>query len=212
METVPLRDDNLDTLEGADRLFTLGHSNYEPEELLELLRAARVTALADVRSNPFSRRAPHFNRQPLEAFLQYHGIAYIFLGDYLGGRPSLMELYHSDGWVDYERMRKSLRFWFGVEWVRRSLERYTIALMCGEEDPLDCHRGLMIAPALKELGLPPRHIRKGGRLETTAQFEHRLQEETGLGSLFPESLAEAYRVMNRKKAFRRAPDDETAGY
>ena len=48
------------------------------------------------------------------------------------------------------------------------LERFTIALMCGEEDPLDCHRALMIAPALKDLGLPPRHIRKGGRLETTA--------------------------------------------
>ena len=44
-------------------------------------------------------------------------------------------------------------------------------------------------------------------METTAQFEQRLQEETGLGSLFPESLAEAYRVMNRKKAYRRAVEE-----
>ena len=73
---------------------------------------------------------------------------------------------------------------------------------------MDCHRALMIAPALKELGLPPRHLRKDGRVETTQQFEQRLQAETGLGSLFPESLAEAYRVMNRRKAYRRTPDDE----
>ncbi len=211
MESFPIRGENLGNLEQASRLFTLGHSDNEPEELLVLLRGAGVTALADVRSTPFSRRVPHFNRKFLEAYLQNHGIAYIFLGDYLGGRPALEELYHSEGWVDYERIRKSLRFWFGLEWLQRNLEYHTIALMCGEEDPLDCHRGLMIAPALKEMGLPPRHIRKTGRLETTAQFEERLQEATGLGNLFPESLAEAYRVMNRKKAYRRAPDDE-AGY
>jgi uncharacterized protein (DUF488 family) len=195
----------------ADRLFTVGHSNHEPETLLELLGGAGITAVADVRSSPFSRRLPQFNRPTLDAFLRYHGIAYVFLGDQLGGRPVSVELYDSDGWADYERVRQTDAFRLGVERVVRGLESYTIALLCGEEDPLDCHRGLMIAPALMEMGLPPRHIRKTGRLETTAQFEERLQEATGLGNLFPESLAEAYRVMNRKKAYRRAPDDE-AGY
>ena len=128
MESFPLRGENLSSLAGAGRLFTLGHSNNEPEELLELLRGVGVTALADVRSTPFSRRVPHFNREHLEAFLQHHGITYIFLGEYLGGRPTLMELYHSEGWVDYERTRKSLRFWFGVEWLRCRLEHLTIAL------------------------------------------------------------------------------------
>ncbi len=197
-----------DTGRLAARLFTVGHSNHEPETLLELLRGAGVTAVADVRSSPFSRRLPQFNRPTLEALLRYHGIAYVFLGDQLGGRPALAELYDAEGWADYERVRQTNMFRQGIERVARGLESYTIALLCGEEDPLDCHRGLMIAPALKELGLPPRHIRKTGRLETTAQFEQRLQDATGLGNLFPESLAEAYRVMNRKKAYRRTSDDE----
>jgi uncharacterized protein (DUF488 family) len=195
----------------AERLLTVGHSNHEPEALLELLCGAGVTAVADVRSSPYSRRLPQFNRQTLEAFLRQHGIAYVFLGELLGGRPALEELYHPEGWADYERVRETTAFQHGIERVLRGLESYTIALMCGEEDPLDCHRGLMIAPALKELGLPPRHIRKDGRMETTAQLEQRLQEETGFGSMFPESLAEAYRVMNRKKAYRRTPGDES-GY
>jgi uncharacterized protein (DUF488 family) len=192
----------------SDRLFTIGHSNHEPEAFLALLRDAGVTAIADVRSRPYSRRLPHFSRGPLEAYLQANGIAYVFLGSELGGRPSSPELYDAEGWADYERIRATDWFNEGLERLRRGLKRYTIALMCGEEDPLDCHRGLMITPALKERGVLPRHIRKGGAIETTARMEERLQEATGLGGLFAESLAEAYRVMNRKKAFRLERDEE----
>ena len=52
-----------------DRPFTVGHSNHEPEVLLGLLRGSGVTAVADVRSSPYSRRQPHFSRGPLEAWL-----------------------------------------------------------------------------------------------------------------------------------------------
>jgi len=195
----------------SDRLFTVGHSNHEAEVLLALLQDAGVTALADVRSSPYSRRLSHFSRGPLEGLLRSKGIAYVFLGRELGGRPADPELYDPEGWADYERIRATPAFQEGLQRVVRGLDRYRIALLCGEEDPLDCHRGLMIAPALKEMGLPPVHIRRDGRLETTAQLEARLQEATGLGGLFAEGLAEAYRVMNRKKAFRLEPEDE-AGY
>jgi uncharacterized protein (DUF488 family) len=194
------------------RLFTVGHSNHEPEVLLALLRGAGVTALADVRSSPYSRRLPHFSRSALEALLRGAGIAYVFLGRELGGRPAAAELYHPEGWADYERIRQTEVFKEGIERLLRGLERYRIALLCGEEDPLDCHRGLMITPALKEVSLSPLHIRRDGRLETTAEMEERLQEATGLGGLFAEGLADAYRVMNRKKAFRLEREADEAGY
>lgn len=192
----------------SHRLFTVGHSNLEAEALLELLRGAGVTAVADVRSSPYSRRLPQFNRPALEATLRAGGIAYVFLGAELGGRPSSQELYDAEGWADYERVRRTDEFHDGLDRVSRGLRRYAVALMCGEEDPLDCHRGLMITPALKERGLSPLHLRRGGRIETTAQMEERLQNETGLGGLFAESLEEAYRVMNRRKAHRREQRDE----
>jgi uncharacterized protein (DUF488 family) len=190
----------------SDRLFTVGHSNHEPEVFLRLLESAGVTAVTDVRSSPYSRRLPHFNRQTLEALLHHHRIAYVFLGDHLGGRPASAELYDAEGWASYEAIRRTAAFEEGLTRLLRGLEHYRIALLCGEEDPLDCHRGLMIAPALKERGVLPRHIRKDGRLETMAQFEARLQDETGLGGLF--GLDEAYWVMNRKKAFRLARETE----
>ncbi|HZY87805.1 MAG TPA: hypothetical protein VFE78_23415, partial [Gemmataceae bacterium] len=104
----------------------------------------------------------------------------------------------------------------GLDRLLAGAARYTVAMLCGEEDPLDCHRGLMIAPALAELGRPPLHLRKDGTLETTAAMERRLLDMTGVGDglfdgLFAAQLdeaerrglmAEAYRRRNRQVAYR----------
>ena len=55
-----------------------------------------------------------------------------------------------------------------------------MALLCGEDDPLDCHRGLMITPALVELGVSPYHLRKDGSVESTPAMEAHLLKETKL--------------------------------
>jgi uncharacterized protein (DUF488 family) len=204
------------TQQPSGRLLSVGHSNHDWPRLLALLQAAGVTAVADVRSSPYSRRLPQYNRGALEGALRAHGIAYVFLGDLLGGRPADRDLYDAEGWADYERVRQTAAFRRGLDRLLAGAERYTVAMLCGEEDPLDCHRGVMITPALAELGRPPLHLRKGGALETTADMEKRLLEATGVGDglldgLFaaqldePERrrlLAEAYRARNRKIAFR----------
>lgn len=200
----------------GDRLFSIGHSHHELPRLVELLRQAGVTAVADVRSRPYSGRHPHFNRPELAEALKQHGIAYFFLGDTLGGRPEAADLYDADGRVNYERVRRTTLFQQGLERLVGMLNRYRIAMLCSEEDPLDCHRGLMIAPALVPRGLLPQHVRGDGRVETTAEVESRLLAETKVGDgildgLFAadlsaaehqELLAEAYRLMAQRKAFR----------
>ncbi len=198
------------------RLFSVGHSNQELPQLVALLRRVGVTAVADVRSSPYSRRLPQFNREVLERELRQIGIVYVFLGDLLGGRPRDRELYDADGRVDYERVRETAAFRHGLERLLHGLEKHTIAMLCGEDDPLDCHRGLMITPAAKEEGASPLHLRKDGTVETTEAMERRLLAETGTSAraeqpLFAAlrtaederaELAEAYRVMNRRKGFR----------
>ena len=204
------------------RLLSVGHSNHDWSRLLALLRGAGVTAVADVRSSPYSKRYPQFNKGPLESALLASGIGYVYLGDLLGGRPSDPGLYHPEGWADYARMRQTAAFRRGLDRLLLGAEDYTVAMLCSEEDPLDCHRGLMITPALAELGRPPLHLRKDGSLETTADMEKRLLQATGVGDglldgLFAAQLdeaerrslvAEAYRLRNRQVAYRtRAEED-----
>jgi uncharacterized protein (DUF488 family) len=195
-------------------VFSVGHSNHELASFLALLHGAGITAIADVRSSPYSKRYPHFNKAPLEGALLASGIAYVYLGDLLGGRPNSRALYDAEGRADYEAIRATAAFRQGLGRLLGGAARYRVAMLCGEDDPLDCHRGLMITPALGELGVSPRHLRKDGSVETTAAMEERLLKETGLEERVQPDLfhvpneaevrtvmAEAYRQMAKKKAF-----------
>lgn len=200
--------------QGLKPLFTVGHSNLEFAEFIQLLREARVELLADVRSRPQSSRFPQFGQPGFEKSLEGEGIAYLFLGEELGGRPDDPAAYQPDGRVDYPARRKSYAFRSGLERVVKELERRTVALMCAEEDPLECHRVLMICPELVSLGIQPLHIRKGSRIETQEAVEERLLESSGFDAvathtLFPElrleALEDAYARQAGKFSFRVDP-------
>ena len=95
-------------------LFTVGHSTRSLEEFLCLLAQNQVGAIADVRSSPYSRHMPHFNRDPLQAALKEHGIQYVFLGEELGARREEPECY-VDGVAKYELIVKTTAFAKGLE-------------------------------------------------------------------------------------------------
>src|SRR5438477_11569674 len=69
------------------RVLTIGHSNFAPGEFLALLKLHGVQVVVDVRSAPYSRFAPQFNRATLAASLGNVRIEPRRAGDYLGGRP-----------------------------------------------------------------------------------------------------------------------------
>jgi uncharacterized protein (DUF488 family) len=204
----------------APNLYSVGHSHHDLAAFVALLQGAGVTAVADVRSQPFSQRLPQFNRPVLEQALKANGIAYVFLGDLLGGRPEAADLYDDEGRINYEKVRRTPAFREGLERLLRGASQYIVAMMCSEADPLECHRGLMITPALTECGVHPLHLRRDGNVETTAEMEQRLLEETRVGDgivngLFAASVtaeewadlvAEAYRQQARRKGYHRPPD------
>ncbi len=86
-------------------IYTIGHSNHPAERFIELLRQHEIGALADVRSMPFSRFNPQFNRERLAASLREAGIQYTFLGQELGARPKEGEFYEGDR-VSYAKLAR----------------------------------------------------------------------------------------------------------
>jgi uncharacterized protein (DUF488 family) len=189
----------------GNAVFTIGHSTHSAEAFLALLRQHEVGAVADVRSSPYSRFNPQFNREALEPFLKANGIQYVFLGRELGARSDDRSCY-LDGRVQYARLARTTVFQSGLDRVLQGAARYRVALMCAEKEPLECHRTLLVAKALAERGQPVQHIHADGHLETHEAAMLRLLDVTGVPKedLFrsrEELLAEALARQERQVAY-----------
>ncbi len=186
-------------------VMTIGHSTHSAEAFLALLRQHQVEAVADVRSSPFSRFNPQFNREALEQFLKENGNRYVFLGKELGARSEDRSCY-LDGRVQYARLARTPLFQSGLDRVLQGAARYRVALMCAEKEPLECHRTLLVAKTLAVRGQPVLHIHGDGHLETHEAAMERLLDMTGLPKedLFrsrQELLAEALARQEQQVAY-----------
>jgi uncharacterized protein (DUF488 family) len=161
-------------------IYTIGHSTQSIERFTSLLASYRITAIADVRSSPYSRRNPQFNREALKADLAKHGIQYVFLGAELGGRGDESTRRDEHGRVLYREMASTSSFRRGLRRVRDGGLRMRVALLCAEADPLLCHRGLLISRELVRDGAPVIHIHPDGHREDHAAAEQRLLTMTGV--------------------------------
>jgi uncharacterized protein (DUF488 family) len=187
-------------------LFSIGHSNVTAERFMAMLHDAGVTAVADVRSVPASRRFPWFAKKNLEARLASEGITYTAMGDALGGRPGNERLYR-DGVADYEAMAKEPQFQAGLDRLVDAASRSRLCIMCAEREPLDCHRCLLVARSLDGRGLAVGHILHDGTIEAHATTERRLLALYGEScDLFAsgqrDPVAAAYRRRAQAAAFR----------
>ena len=186
-------------------ILTIGHSTHKLERFTALLKRHGVTAIADVRSAPYSRFNPHFNRAELERSLKAEGIRYVFLGRELGARSEDPACYDK-GRVQYARLARTEAFREGIERLRRGATEHRIACMCAEREPLECHRTLLVARALEAEGLKVAHIHADGRLEAHEAAMERLLDLMGLprDDLFrPRAnlVAEALRRQEEKVAY-----------
>jgi uncharacterized protein (DUF488 family) len=153
----------------VDYIFTIGHSNTSIEALLANLCAYGIEALVDVRSQPYSRFSPQFNRRAIEAKLASTTVQYVFNGEALGGRPSDSSLYDADGHVRYDALSATELFRSEIDALLSVVVTSRVAVMCSEEDPRGCHRHLLIARVVRERGFDAGailHIRKDGKYET----------------------------------------------
>jgi uncharacterized protein (DUF488 family) len=147
-------------------VWTVGHSNHELDEFARLVSGERIECLIDVRSFPYSRYAPHFNRDQLEAAMTRRGMRYLFMGEELGGRPTSEDHYDADGHALYGPMSEEESFTPAVERLIEGARRQRIALVCSEGDPQDCHRRLLVGKVLADRGIELRHILPDGTIRT----------------------------------------------
>jgi uncharacterized protein (DUF488 family) len=177
-------------------LYTIGHSDLAAEDFLHLLRQHNIYVVLDVRSAPYSKYVPHFNKRDLEAFLHRNGVDYRYAGDHLGGRPRQTDVYKDGEIPDKDTKREEFldlvqyeeimqRNWYQAA-VQRLLEVVhetaqkggNVAIMCGAGNPRECHRHHLIVrslidPKLRivDTDVETIHILKDGTLEIVSPSE-----------------------------------------
>lgn len=154
-------------------IYTIGHSIHSIERFIELLKTHGITAIADVRSAPYSQFNPQFNRETLIEDLKNASIQYVFLGKELGARSDDPVCYRNHK-VQYGLLAGTDLFKQGLDRVKAGAEKFQIALMCAEKDPLECHRTILVARNLVEQGVSVNHILADGQIESHEEAMERL--------------------------------------
>lgn len=184
-------------------LYTIGHSNYDLERFIDLLKMHQITAVADVRSSPFSQYCPHFNRESLSNSLESAGIRYVYLGKELGARQDDLP-YCPSGHVSFENMAERPEFKRGLDRLYEGMEKFRIAIMCSEKEPLVCHRTILVCRNLKRYGISIKHILEDGGVEDHQDAERRLVKMMKIEpNLFEQEITEADRI---KRAYDQQAD------
>lgn len=186
-------------------LFTVGHSVHEINHFIKILKMNRIDAVADVRSSPYSKFTPQFNREPLKKSLKDHGIRYVFLGEELGARRDEPECYEGSK-VVYRKVANLPSFKIGISRLREGTEKMRVAIMCAEKDPLTCHRTVLVAHFARDQFSDTLHILEDGGIESRAEADLRLLteyklEKDDLFSPYEERLALAYSRRAEKIAY-----------
>ena len=163
--------------EPASTIWTVGHSNHSAEHFLALLRRHDIDTLIDVRSYPYSRFAPHFNREQLAASLANTGIDYYFQGESLGGRPTDEDEYDAEGHALYDRMAARPDFRAAIGRILSGAHAHRIALLCAEGQPNDCHRRLLVGRVLTEHGIDLCHILGDGSIQRESEVKLCAEED-----------------------------------
>ena len=186
-------------------LYTIGHSTHATDHFVGLLKRHGVTAVCDVRSHPYSKYNPQYNREKIADEIKSHGIAYIFLGKELGARSDNSN-YYVDDKIQFKKLAADPLFQEGLARLKQGMKKYSIALMCAEKDPITCHRTILVTRQLQR-DFTIKHILADGRLENNAETEKRLMNSLKIQPDLirdeGQCIEDAYNLQGNKIAYTR---------
>jgi uncharacterized protein (DUF488 family) len=192
-----------DKVQPEMRVLTIGHSNHAWEQFVDILLRSGVQVVAEVRSYPYSNYSPQFDREAMKEALTRMGVKYVDLGKELGGRPDGSEFYDADGHVLYDKVAASEKFAEGIRRIEEGMKKYCVAMLCSEEDPTICHRGLLVGRVLRERGAQVDHIRGDGRIQADNEVFAKNDSLEKQGKLFDADEAPAWKsipsVLRKKR-------------
>jgi len=143
-----------------ETIYTVGHSNLSFMRFISLIQANNINHIIDIRSIPYSRRAPWSNKSRLPEMLRPFHVRYTYLGHMLGGEKKSIEHHAKQQGVTPQEIYNE-----AIQVLLQLSLRENLALLCAEGDPANCHRQHVVAQTLIDSDVKVIHILKDGSLK-----------------------------------------------
>ena len=139
--------------------YTIGHSNYTIEKLIDMLHYYNINCVVDIRGTPYSKYNVQFDKETIRYTLNKAGFIYIYMAKELAAKRVNKQSYNEEGYSDFEKVINEKEFIEGIERLKNGCDKgYKIALLGAMQEPIRCHRAILVGKALRKYGFNVKHI------------------------------------------------------
>lgn len=159
-------------------IYTIGHSNYPLEKLVDMLKYYKIDTVVDIRGTPYSKYNVQYNKETLEKSLKELGFIYIYMAREFAAKRIPKISYNKEGYCDFEKAVQEDSFKRGIERLKRGCKKgYRIVLLGAMQDPIRCHRSILVGRELEKHGFNVHHILDDYSLATQRDIEENLLDK-----------------------------------
>ena len=197
-------------------IFTIGHSNYNVEKLIDMLRYYNINCVVDIRGTPYSKYNVQYNKETIRNTLIKEGFVYIYMAKEFAAKRDNKESYNKEGYSDFEKVIYEEEFKNGIERLKNGCKKgYRIALLGAMQDPIRCHRSILVGRELVQHGFNVKHILDDYSIAYQDDIEKSLLDKyfedrnqitidymLGTNKNEKEMIEESYRMANKEIGYR----------
>ena len=197
-------------------IYTIGHSNYTIERLIDMLKHYNINCVVDIRGTPYSKYNIQFDKETIRYTLSKAGFIYIYMAKELAAKRINKESYNEEGYSDFEKVIEEKEFLEGIERLKNGCNKgYNIVLLGAMQEPIRCHRSILVGKALRKCGFNVKHILDDYSTASQDDIEQMLldkyfsnRNQMTIDDLIGNSLSreemieEGYRMANKEIGYR----------
>lgn len=197
-------------------IFAIGHSNYPYGKFIEMIKKYNINCIVDIRETPYSKYNVQYNKEYFRETLKKDGYTYIYMGEEFGAKRGSKESYNNEGYADFDKVVKEDIFLSGVKRIKNGIDKgYRIVLLGAMQEPIRCHRSIMVGRFLKKEGLDVKYILHEGTLATQDDIEEDLLNKyfedrnqisidslIGKGQSKKDMIEQGYKLANKDIGYR----------
>ena len=197
-------------------IYTIGHSNYTVEKLIDMLKHYNIDCVVDIRGTPYSKYNVQFDKETIRYTLSKAGFIYIYMAKELAAKRINKQSYNNEGYSDFEKVINEKEFLEGIERLKNGCNKgYNIALLGAMQEPIRCHRSILVGKALRKAGFDVKHILDDYSIASQDDIEQMLLDKyfsnrnqmtiddlIGNALTREEMIEEGYRLANKEIGYR----------